>query len=418
MRAVVPMKFPRLILCFGIFGSGFATSWLVKPTAGGADSPAPVPSREHASNSTRPVKDAAKPRFAEQLKALVEARYNEAKTKEALDQVKTEDFPRLIDELVRKAGFTGLDYRARSSVDDLIAEWYHRDPDMALAWVLAQENTVDRENLLRGLIGKVMKIDFKQGLALLLQTGKKEDGRWNVSMEFFEGLGRLNEEEMLRALGAMTCAKDAWLGGEVKFSGDFDFRRVLDGLTEIRKGLRGGEEVAAVPSNLLEDWAKRDPTAAWEWLQQHERLPYARPESFFKGYRSVTSTGDCAAFLAEVVGNNDSPSLEERFRSAWSVLSQEPNTEMLSAFLQKSPSGRLESLTGLFYASMNGSGGSYDRFKETLLRQMTAEERVHAIEHFRKYSSFGDVELFPPLLRQLGHSDEEIQRMLSPAAGH
>ncbi|HEY8992138.1 MAG TPA: hypothetical protein VIM46_09205 [Luteolibacter sp.] len=419
MRAVVPMKFPRLILCFGIFGSGFATSWLVKPTAGGADSPAPVPVREHASNSTRPVKDAAKPRFAEQLKALVEARYNEAKTKEALDQVKTEDFPRLIDELMRKAGFTGLDSEGSQALNSLIESWYGRDADAALAWVRGIENTQDRESLLGRLIGSLLKKDFNQGFALLLQDGRRQDGGWIIPYEFSEKLGSLSEEEMLRMLGRLVSTNGAYTGRNlpIQLPDEFDYQRVLDGLIELKKGLKGKESLAFVPGNLLTEWAKRDPKSAWAWLQQGQVLEGNDLSAFYKGYRSIATTDEITSFLVSATADGNG-SGKQRLYTAWRILAEEPDLQTVTMFVQKLPGDRSVNLRDLFGAATHGSGGNFDQFKEIVLREMSAAEREQAFAVYYQPTSFRAEEFYKPLLRQLGHSDEEIQRMLSPTAGH
>jgi hypothetical protein len=412
------MKATRLIVLLGTFGFGFASAWMSKPVSASREdaSRGKTTASERAANPERPAKEAKDPHMAELLKALGEARYNQPKTKEALDQIKTEEFSRLIDALVRKAGFTGLDYRDEKSVQDLVLAWYDRDPEAALGWVLAIQNTKDREELLPRLIGKTLKNDLQQGLALLRQYGRQEDGGWIAPPELFEKLGQLSSDEMVSTLGCFIATDGSSSGTSVTYPKGFDFQRLLDGIADLQKGLKDKQGLGVVPGNILWEWARRDPGSAWEWLQQGKKVPSAGPEEFFKGYRSVASTDEFSSFLAEAVSDQN-VAVEERFRTAWNTLVDEPSSEMLNAFMQKLPGERSQNLLYLFDATPFGSGGKYDLFKEILLRQMSPAERIDTLSaHFRKnHSDFGK-KLYPSLLQQLGHSEDEIQRMLSPAA--
>ena len=409
------MHAKRLLILVGTFGLGFTTAWITKPVSPGEKpSLANTSASERVASSERPTKEAKNPRVAELLKAVEGARYNEAKTKEALDQVKTEEFSRLLGELVRRAGFTGLDYKDAESMVNLVAAWYDREPEAALGWVLAFENAKDREQLLTGIIGKVSGKDLKQGLALLQQYGRKENGGWLMPMELFQGLTQLGADGMASALGSFISTDGNSGGSSLTFPQDFDFRRLLDGVAEIQKGLKGEQAIGMVPSNLLSEWAKRDPSSAWEWLQQGKKASYASPDEFFKGYRANVSNDEFTSFLAEVVGDKTADE-KGRFRTAWQALAEDPNIVALDSFMRKLPGDRSRNLLGLFNVAARGSGGRYDLFKEILIRQMSPDERASVLAaHFRESSP--DKEFYTPLLQQLGHSDEEIQRMLSPAA--
>jgi hypothetical protein len=411
------MNAKRLIIFVAVFGLGFTSAWFSKSDPA-VQQEIPSATATASERAERPVKDAKNPRTGELLKALGDARYSELKTKEALDQIKTEEFPRLIDELVRQAGFTGLDYRAERTLNDLIASWFERDPDAALGWATALENAKDREKLLGEIFRIALKKDLGRGVALVQQYGRKEDGGWEIPPEIFRLLGHLSPEEMVRTVGAFVSSNGA-TSSEVETPNGFDFRSALDGLRQIENGFRKGESLAIMPA-LMTRWAKLDPKSAWEWLQQGKEVPFNGVEEFFKGYRSVASTDEFVSFLAEATDAGVKAPGEDRFRLAWQTLAEEPSPEALSAFLPKLAGERSQNLRDFFGTASTGSGGDYDRFKEILLQQMSPEERMDVLPNYfkRGRSSEHSRKFYTPILRQLGHSEQEIQRMLSPTANH
>jgi len=271
--------------------------------------------------------------------------------------------------------------------------------------------------MLSSLIGKLLKKNPQQGFALLKQDGKKDDGDWIVPHELFAALPRLNEEDLMSALRSLVSTNRWTEGWQVEVTVGYDFRRVLDRLSDLQKSLKHQERLAIMPMNLLSEWAKQDPISAWEWAQQHEDLPFCGPADFCKGYRSIVSTEEFARFVAEATSAKGD-SGEDRFGQAWKILAGDPNTDVLSVFLEKLPGDKMQNLRDFFGAAASGaSGGDYDRFKEILLRQMTASERVYVLSNY--FKDGGNLleskrAFYGPLLGRLGHSEEEIQRMLSP----
>jgi hypothetical protein len=403
----------KAAVLLGTFTLGFAAAWTMKPST----PPAPATSASHtaghpsASKSVRPPKDGPDRQVAKLIKQLDEAGYDETKSSAILSDISSAAFLEVIQDYTRRAGVTGLDYDDQQKVQKLVAAWHAKDPGAALQWVLGLAKPKDRQEFLTQLIGDISKTDLDTALTLLREHGKEEDGGWNVPFYLVQELGKRDVATMLKSLGTFITSDGSSSGMGIEFSPGFDFRAALDGFAEIQAGLAKGQHLASIPSNLLAEWAKRDATAAWAWLQQGKEVPFNDVDVFFNGYTTIASPEEVAGLLVEAMALKSSST--EKFELAWHVLADQPNASKITHFLEQAPGGRDDTLRDLFAQSTRGSGGHFDEFKQLLLQQMNGSERSAVFtSRFKHGASPAEVSFYKPLLHQLGHSDEEISRML------
>jgi len=395
------------------FALGFATAWTTKPTAPPATATAgsPTPGHPATTKSVRPPKDGPDRLAAGIIKQLDEASYDETESSAILSDISSAGFLEIIQDYTRRAGVTGLDYDDQQKVQKLITAWYAKDPDAALQWVLGLAKPKDRQEFLTQLIGDVSKTDLDTALTLLREHGKQEDGGWNVPSNLVQELGKRDAATMLRSLEHFISSNGSCSGSQIEFAPGFDFRAALDGFADIQARLAPSQSLASIPTNLLGEWAKRDSSAAWAWLQEGKKVPFNDMEVFFNGYTRIASPEEVADMLVEAMALKSVSS--QKFELAWHVLADQPSASMISRFLESDPGGRDETLQALFAESTRGTGGRFDEFKQLLLREMSGTERSAVLaSRFEHGLVPAEVSFYTPLLRQLGHSDEEIRQML------
>lgn len=332
--------------------------------------------------------------------------------------IATADFLPMIERIARGAGFTGLGYREMEQLGRLLTAWSERDPEAALVWADGIENPKDRKDLLDKVIVAVSNKDCEKGLELVRRYCLTGTGRWEIPYEIQGKLVSMDAETMLRTLGTFVSSNGtSGTGG--KFSEDYDFRRALDGLADLHETLTSGNQsLAVIPGNLLKEWARRDPEGARAWCMLGRTVPCNDVSEFMDGFCSNATPEQAAEALVDLTKR--SPQTQVRYQNAWGVLGEQQNGETIERFIALMPGEREEKLGNLLKASTHSAGGPYDRSKALLVKQMTAEERVSVFEDC--FSSGGcdanNREIFQPILRQLGHGDDEIRRMLPDPASH
>lgn len=418
------MKIRSCVTYGTVFLIGFTVAWGIRtPRGTAADAhgrPVSEPTKLRADRTQRPTAATGtrNSRFDGLLKQLADAEHQKDKEAELLAGIDTADLLPMIERIARGAGFTGLGYREMDRLGRLLTAWSERDPEAALAWADGIENPKDRKDLLDKVIVAVSDKDSEKGLELVRRYCLTENGRWDIPYEIQGKLASLDAETMLRTLGTFVSSNGT-SGRGGTFSEGYDFRRALDGLADLHATLTSGNQsLAVVPANLLKEWARRDPEGARAWCMLGRTVPCNDLSEFMDGYCSTATPEQAAQALVDFTTR--SPQAQVPYQNAWGILGEQQSAETIERFIALMPGDREDKLGSLLKASTHSMGGPYDRSKALLVKQMTAEERVSVFE-----SCFGSDgcddhsrEIFQPMLRQLGHGDEEIRRMLPEAASH
>ena len=173
----------------------------------------------------------------------------------------------------------------------------------------------------------------------------------------------------------------------------------------------------AGPANLpsaVWDWAELDQRAATDWLGQLEPSP-ARDQAvanFVEEAYDIDEEG-ARAWLDEI---QDAQFRDETIRE---VVRDHPTPDGIRFLLEQTPGDRQETINGLIRGSgvLLGRNESDISFREELMGQMTAVELSAAFEslpnrRFNRTQKRIIRERFQATLSGLGHSAEEIDRML------
>jgi len=342
-----------------IFAAGFLCAWVIKP----AESPPPPEETSAKRDSRSPRRVTPDRRESSAMRSAM--RSADARIAALLDDGQEwkpgldEDYPRLLMALQRRAGLSGLEGRSKWLLCRIVTSWYDANPGDALSWVV--------------------------------------------------GLGNPKDEGELLSEIARNC----------ELGDDFQFREILE---------RHGS--AFRPSGLFEEWARRDFAAAWEW--SYANVSSGRQlQGMAEAWSEKVGNDEVAEFAARLMDeSNWDPEVAKRRnwgREQWRVehmhivlemLMNRPSPDRFQSLLER-VSDRQESLNALLRCNLHLIGSPARRYREGLLNQMTADERMTAFESIdpdfiRRSNRIR--ENFEEVLTLLGHSAEEIEWMLPAPA--
>lgn len=398
------MKPIQALILAALFLTGFSLAWLIRHQQG-------APDQGQAVTQTRsiPPRPAPLPRqnTEQQSKALLRDVLERRSPK-----IAKEDYRRLIDEFIKLAGINGLENEHHPLFRRLVWDWHAADPDAALAWILALNRPNDTATMLTHIIEDLANRDFDAAIALAKRYGAAEGRHLDMPYRFQIKLAEMDAAELVDILACFTQI-NSWSSAPVKFGEGFDFQQALNGIAEIQATFDENERLAFVPSNLLAEWAKHDPDAAWEWvLPDDKKVPGNDLVSLVRGLAPTAELIELAVFVAE----SPTKSRHNDRHSLWSILTVKPDPDFISGFLDNAPGGRQQNFENMLLTGLGMGGSIHDTTREILLSQASSAERVAAFqsEVFRREGSHYDQQRYLPILRRLGHSEEEIKLMIPP----
>jgi hypothetical protein len=404
------MKNLNGLIYASLFVTGFLIVWFVTPRneRGTEDLGVPHPrSVKTMERSVRPQPRSETIRKNTRVDDLLESLTADHTGEWKIAEISEADYPELLNELIGRAGLTGLDPNERRVLDKLIYAWYAVNPDAALRWLLALSNQTDVNKLLSTLIGNVACKDLDRAIALAERYGVAQGRDLLMSEAWVSHLGMLNTKDYLRVAG-LFIHMHGWVSGcPIEYAPDFDFRQALDGLAKMQAGLETGTAISFMPPNILSEWAKRDWDAAYEWVLSEKKVPDNGIQELVSVAAATATTDELAGMAVQVLALPNRSERENNY-DALGILVSRLSPELMASFIEQAPGERQENLKRLLAMSGIGSGGSFDTFIEILLSQMTPEERILLL-HDKLHSS--RKKFYESTLRRLGHSDQEIEQM-------
>ena len=408
----------------GIF-LGFAFAWLIKPEKAAGT----VTIESQRTRAKYPIRSTDKARaFTDQeadefFKHMRQAGTDQEQRDALFGQISDGEVRALLEELRVRAGYDGLDDADEMAIRGLLTTWYLRSPAAALAWLQYVDNDAERNKLVGGIVENLASRDLDAAMDLLRKQGPDRLGIQAFSSGLFEaalgrGVGGLLE---VCGIGIYRGPSRGISSQRVTYPDGFDFRRALDGLAEIKAAIGGDAKFMALPSDLVGEWTKRDPQAAWAWLQQDKVIDGSGKFEFFSSYAAKAEPTDVASLLA--ADFKPEATAEARYQNILWVLDEHPSSEMFNAILDVIPGDRAANLRGLLdeRAGFVFDTEDMDPVSKLILERMEPGERLTGLR-----GMFRDIDSDPfdlkdaarkgitPLLLRMGHSQEEIASLFPP----
>jgi hypothetical protein len=313
----------------------------------------------------------------------------------------------LVTALQRRAGFGGLDSKGERLLRNIVVSWYDSEPDAALNWTLNLGNPSDESTMMSAIVDRCANDDWQAAVALAEKYGAAAGRSIFMPRRLaVEVMQTLSPEEFVRIDRMFNGTDPGSPSGMITVGEDFQFAETLS--------LYGADKK---PQVLLEEWARRDFGAVWEWASDRDE-PQFKNESSLKALAGIWARkadddqiANFAAYLMGDAGPRGAP--DRNLEILWQMLKQRPASGVLQSVLGLAPGDRQDKLNRLLRIGTTNLkfGKENELIREELLGQMTNEEIQNAFESSRNTKGwYGRVYKEP--LSRLGYSPEEIKRLL------
>jgi hypothetical protein len=340
--------------------------------------------------------------------------------------IDTKDFAKLLEALLKRggaAGRAGLDFRDKAAVDQLVSDWYAADPERATRWVRSLKDPQDLKELGDVLIATAVGKDYDAAIRLMQEFSHNKDGVVVIPETVMKAAAKQGAAELLKlsSLSPLSVEKDPVSPLTLSYPQDFDFQAALEGFNELHAK---GVKPATYPADLLDEWAKRDPEAAFRWFANTDSKAHTSAfSSYFYDLAQSGSADDLASkvSLALSLGGDSQRMISS---IAGQLCEHDADAESLariSEMLGKLPESVDQ--TGLRVALMQRTAWSgvdgADR-RESFLQELRPEERVSLMKHvFRNGDapwSSDSLDSLKQTLIGLGHTADQVGELVPKPA--
>ena len=415
------------MIAIGTFAAGVGVGYLINPAAPDASANATaaseaLPTKGKNERSTEP---AERQRLDGLLSQVIERSKRVYPGEEKKDQgpeptIDAADYPKLLDALQRRAGLSGLSDNDKAAFGKLLGDWFAADPNRATNWVRAIQNAGDRRQLGGVLVATAIKTDYEAAVRLAQDFCVNNDGILVVPEFLMKAAAERGAAELL-TLCSLSNGDGSSSGYSPSYAADFDFKAALQGFDELAaKGLKP----TTYPANLMDEWAKRDPEAAFRWFVTSESKGFVGGfSSYFSALSRKASADELASkvSLALSIGGTH----EGMLNTIAGQLSEPglggSNLKLVSETLAKLPDAidEINFRTALMRTTAwSGKEGSGHR--ERYLQELEPEERVTMMKAIFEPEDApqwdqGSIDSLKESLVALGHSAEQVKALVPDA---
>ncbi len=242
------------------------------------------------------------------------------------------DIPAIIERLLSQAGPSGLSWQLQSEIDNMLARWAAEDFDSAFSWAKGYPSANASKDFLEAILEKRAETDFEGTLALVKSLLADDGIRLDLGKELFDTAVKLGAERAFEAL--IACPSDGYgsSGSTGNFPPGFDFKAFAELSMDFSKNRKGGGSAFSYyPTNVLEEWAKSDTTAALGFYLSSSELTFNDLGDITKSFIDPSEPESAYPWILEQYRNLDA---EQRKKFAGDLNSVFPS-EMGAAPLLK-----------------------------------------------------------------------------------
>ncbi|MES2997656.1 MAG: hypothetical protein V4733_12685 [Verrucomicrobiota bacterium] len=353
----------------------------------------------------------ATPPPSEILRKLEKANLDADKDPLILNQATIAEHREMADELLRRP-HESITFQDTVRLGKIIASWTEKDRDDCRDWAENISNPASRESAIRHIIISASRRDPFYAAALIKKLPRNPDDEWDVPYQFIRNLGHHDADTVARIVAEFIDPAGETDTEELDFS--FDFERALNKIAALNRQLKPGESFSFVPSNLLSEWAAKDPHAAWMWLTYNEDLPGNGAPEFFEGSarnEAPQKTAERIVSLLKRDGNPPAPLI------VWQSLAKHPSKELVSQFLDQCPDRNLWLENMLVCALGYGGGNFHYPLLGCVLETMTAPERQRFLgkNWNGKRADAGTINTIKAMMKRMDFPPDDIPHMLPGA---
>jgi len=326
-----------------------------------------------------------------------------------------EDMKAYFEALEGRAGLYGLSERDLEIMAHFLPQWYQYAPGLAMEWIRGRSSQQESMKLLSTLITGLAPDHLGEALELAVLNDQEMSAAGTMQFRMGTSLYRAAIENDMDAfvrvarLNISTSNSTRHPGFD--YPEGFDFSGALNGLADVTESLENNQVLLVAPGDLLSDWAQRDPQAAFDWLLQGRKVAENDTfEDFLEGYVNVA---DNAALTEFVVQNENQISLPN---TMWNLIRKNPTIDLIDVLLNHPGivPRQEDVLNDMLIASNTYGGNVSDNARYLILYALDADGRLRALGQ-NSSIRLEHRQHIGPLLRRLGHNEQEIAIMTGSA---
>lgn len=342
--------------------------------------------------SPPPRKDRSKPRAtdaekSERIRALADGITKKRKGhSDDSDPPEAEiaDIPAILERLLSQVGPSGLPWDVRSEINEMLQRWAKEDFEGAYQWARTHPNENARRDFLQAILQAHAETDFDSTLALLKSLQSDDGIILYLGSELFDTAAKRGAREAFEVLAAFPSESGGRGGSGAEFPEGFDFKTFAELSAKYAKDTKGSYPFSHYPTNLLEEWAKIDATAALEFFIANEELPFNDLGSITKTFVNMAEPTSAYPWLHQQYEDLDGDQRARFAGDLHSVFSYEMGAAPLIGLANSIPSPELREQ--LVFDMIKGFGGVFtgvnraQPYVDLLSVLPTPEKRLEAIQ--------------------------------------
>lgn len=349
---------------------GFATGWFLQ---GARQEVLPQKARSEIPTKTSRINERL--RIAIDELATIEdagAQY------EAVERIPPEEMRAYLQALRSRAGLRGLGDRDTALLSTMLAVWHAHSAEDTLTWILAHEDEASRVSLLYRLFESADLSDPVEAMRIAVDNMVSSRSEFAVPTELLQAALAKDPETLLACLRIAQHPRATGHPVVLDFPDGFEFPRFASALADHMADLPKGAHQLVLPGNLVAEWAKEDPTAAFLWASHHPDAATAHGLQASLDAIAESPPNHAGAIFAEALQTEgvDSTLVLDGLAT---VLHTEANPQILAYFLTSLPSPEQQEaqLLALFRETLRPDAQfRSSRVRHLVLSQMTGEERL------------------------------------------
>lgn len=323
----------------------------------------------------------------------------------------------LIEDLAGTAGVKGLGSEESRALGDLAEFWYGESPSEMRQWVLGIEKGPMRREMVNRLISAEAPVDFEAALELAAAERSSDDSRPGLPRVLFEEAAKRDAGALLRTIGLTEYEGTSASGSGLRYAEGFDFAAVLNGLAEMRESLPEGRRFEEVPNNILEEWSKTDPQAAYDWVLEDREVTFnSGIGEYLEGYGEIAAPDEWSPLLQPFLEKEERHQVGAAYGASVALL-RKGDSRALGDWL-RGLNGIVpadDALAGLLKVSAYSSGDEIVSFRARVFEAMGPGSRLDVSKDWasRMLRDKEGMAEYSEALTRLGHSRAEIDAALA-----
>jgi len=297
-----------------------------------------------------------------------------------------------------------------------LGRWGEKDPEAALAWVRQSELGNIRKTANGFILHAFAKVNPERALDMGIQMNRNGNVD-QVEPYMVMGLCLQFQPHRFAEVFELPARNGYTESMQVTFGPSTNFQQIGDYV--LQKNRESGEEgwtPPAFPSNFVEEWAKQQPQAAYDFAMDQQGMKSRSQtstafEDFAVGYSQIATTSDGAEMISYFL-TTDEVSVDESNLANRLASGTPRQFQILKEAMNALPAEEHVRMSAMVVLNASDPEKAETRRRGlSLIKE--PENRIRTVQEFLKKRPAQREEL-ATLLRTMGHSEAEIELAVNP----